>query len=51
MPERVIQGCGSGSELVPDSIGSVDPYSESGSESRRAKMTPKSREKFKNFMF
>ncbi len=45
-----IQGCGSGSVsgsgLDPDSIGSVDPdqdrYSESGSGSRRAKMTHKS---------
>ncbi len=37
----------------PDSIGSVDPdpYSESGSGSRRAKMTNKSRKKFKKFMF
>jgi hypothetical protein len=35
----------------PDSIGSVDPDtdSESGSGSRRAKMTPKSRQKFKKF--
>jgi hypothetical protein len=41
------QGCGSG--LDPDSIGSVDPDSESGS--RRAKMTHKSRKKFRNFMF
>jgi hypothetical protein len=40
-----MQGCVSGSELDPDSIGSVDPdpYSESGSGSRRAKMTHKSR--------
>jgi hypothetical protein len=38
------QGCGAGSGLDPDSIGSVDP--ESGSGSRRAKMTHKSREKF-----
>jgi hypothetical protein len=30
----------------PDSIGSVDPDSESGSGSRRAKMTHKSRQKF-----
>jgi hypothetical protein len=28
-----------------------DPYSESGSGSRRAKMTHKSRKKFRNFMF
>ncbi len=36
-----MQGCGSGSEWDPDSIGSVDPdlFSESGS--RRAKMTQK----------
>ncbi len=40
------QGCGSGSGLDPYSIGSVDPdpYSESGSGSRRAKMTHKSRQ-------
>ncbi len=38
---------GSGSVLDPYSIGSVDPdpYSESGSGSRRAKMTHKSRKK------
>jgi hypothetical protein len=45
---------GSGSVLDPDSIRSVDPdpYSESGSgsESRRAKMTQKSRKKLRNFM-
>ncbi len=37
---------GSGSGLDPYSIGSVDPdpYSESGSGSRRAKMTHKSRQ-------
>jgi hypothetical protein len=37
----------------PDSIGSVDPdpYPESGSGSRRAKMTQKSRKKLRNFMF
>jgi hypothetical protein len=35
----------------PDSIGSVDPDSESGSGSRRAKMTHKSRKKLKNLMF
>jgi hypothetical protein len=37
----------------PDSIRSVDPdpYSESGSVSRRAKMTHKRRKKFRNFMF
>jgi hypothetical protein len=43
------QGCGFESELDPDSIWSVDPepdpYSESGS--RRAKMTHKSRNFFK----
>jgi hypothetical protein len=46
----VSQGCRSGSELDPDSFGSVDPdpYSESGSGSRRAKMTHKSR-KIKKF--
>jgi hypothetical protein len=38
------QGCGSGSGLDPYSIGSVDLDSES--ESRRAKMTHKSRQKF-----
>jgi len=38
------QGCGSGSQLDPDSISSVDPdpYLESGSGSRRVKMTHKS---------
>jgi hypothetical protein len=41
------QGCGSG--LDPDSIGSVDPDPESGSRSRRAKMTHKSRKKLKKF--
>ncbi len=49
---RKNQGCGSGygtgSELDPYSIGSVDPdldpYSESGSGSRRAKMTQQSRQ-------
>jgi hypothetical protein len=40
------QGFGSGSGLDPDSIGPVDPESESGSGSRRAKMTHKSRKKF-----
>jgi hypothetical protein len=35
----------------PESIGSVDPDSESGSGSRRAKITHKSRKKFINFMF
>ncbi len=43
------QGCESGSvsgsRLDPDSIGSVDPDSETGSGSRRAKITHKSREK------
>jgi hypothetical protein len=44
------QGCGSG--LDPDSIRSVDPdpNSESGSGSRRAKMTHKSRIFFLKFM-
>jgi hypothetical protein len=37
--------------LDPDSIGSVDPDSESGSGSRKAKMTNNSRKKLKNFMF
>jgi hypothetical protein len=54
-----IQGCGSGSVsrsgLDPDSIGSVDPdlepNSESGSRSRRAKMTHKSRKIFKSSCF
>jgi hypothetical protein len=49
-----VQGFGSGSVLDPDSIRSVDldPYSESrsGSGSRRAKMTHKSRKKLRNFM-
>jgi len=45
------QGCGSGSGLDPDSIGwSVDPDSESGSGSRRAKMTHKSRNFFKVYV-
>jgi hypothetical protein len=50
---KKIQGCGSGSQLDPDSIGSVDPdpYSESGSGSRRAKATHKSRKNLRNFMF
>jgi hypothetical protein len=41
------QGCGSGSQLNPDSIWSVDPdpYSESGSGSGRAKITYRSRKK------
>jgi hypothetical protein len=45
------QGCGSGSGLDPDSIGSFDPDSESGSGSgsRRAKMTHKSRNIFLKF--
>ncbi len=47
------QGFGSGSGLDPDSIRPMDPdpYSESGSGSRRAKMTHKSRKKLRNFMF
>jgi hypothetical protein len=47
------QGCGSGSGLDPDSIGSVDPdpYSESGSGSMRAKMTHKSRKFVKRSCF
>ncbi len=40
------QGFGSGSGLDPYSIGPVDPDPESGSGSRRAKMTHKSRKKF-----
>ncbi len=43
------QGCGS--RLDPDSIGSVDPDSEYGSGSRRAKMAHKSRNFFYKFMF
>jgi hypothetical protein len=43
----LVQGCGSGSGLDPDSIGSLDPdpdlESGSGSGSRRANMTHKSR--------
>ncbi len=44
------QGFGSGSGFDPDSIRLVDPdpYLESGSGSRRAKMTHKSRQKFRN---
>ena len=45
------QGCGSGSVLDLDAIGSVDPDSESGSGSRRAKMTHKSRNFFKSSCF
>ncbi len=47
------QGCGSGSEMDPDSIGSVDPdpHLESGSGSRRAKITDKNIKKLRNFMF
>jgi hypothetical protein len=50
-PQRRKQGFGSGSGSVvdPDSIRSVVP--ESGSRSRRAKMTHKSRKKLRNFMF
>ena len=47
VPTRVVDpDPGSGSVLDPYSIGSVDPdpYSESGSGSRRAKMTHKSRQ-------
>jgi hypothetical protein len=40
------QGCGSGSGLDPDSIGSVGPDPDSESGSRRAKMTLKSRKVF-----
>jgi hypothetical protein len=45
------QGCGSGSQLDPDSFGPVDPdpYSESESGSRRAKVTLKSK-KCKRFL-
>jgi hypothetical protein len=44
---------GIGSVLDPDSIRSVDPnpYLESGSGSRRAKMTHKSIKKIRNFMY
>ncbi len=47
------QGCGSGTNPDPDSIGSVDPDSESGSGfvSRRAKNTHEWGKKLKNFMF
>ncbi len=49
----LLQGCGSvsgsGSELNPDSIGSVDPDPYSGSGSRMAKITHKSRKKIKKF--
>jgi hypothetical protein len=50
--ESEVQDCGSGSVsgLDPDSIGSVDPDSESGSGPRRAKMTHKSRNFFFKFM-
>jgi hypothetical protein len=42
-------GCGSGSD--PDSMGSLNPDSQSGSESRRAKVAHKNREKLINFIF
>jgi hypothetical protein len=51
------QGCRSGSGSVsgsgldPDSIESVDPDPDSESGYRRAKITHKSRKKFKKFMF
>jgi hypothetical protein len=45
------QGCGSGFQLDPDSIGSVDPYPYSESGSRMAKMNYKSRKNLRNFMF
>jgi hypothetical protein len=47
------QGCGSGSVLDPDSIGSVDPDpdSESASGSRQEKMAHNSRKKILKFMF
>jgi hypothetical protein len=45
------QGCGSGSGLDPDSFRSVDPDSESGSRSRRSKMTHKSRKIFNSSCF
>jgi hypothetical protein len=43
--------CGTGSDLDPDLIGSVDPESGSGSGSRREKITHKRRKKLINFMF
>jgi hypothetical protein len=47
----LLQGCGSGSRLDPDSVGSVDPDSESVSGSRRAKMAHKSRKIIEKFIF
>ncbi len=37
--------------ILPCRVSDPDPYSESGSRSRRAKMTHKSRKKLRNFMF
>jgi hypothetical protein len=45
------QCCGSGSALDPDSKGSLDPDPQSGSGSRRGKMTHKNRIFFFNFLF
>ncbi len=45
------QGGESGSELDPESTGSVDPDSKIGSGSRRAKETQKRIKIFRNFMF
>jgi hypothetical protein len=50
--QLVFRQCfGSGSELDPDSIRSVDPDMDSESGSRRAKITHKNRKKVRNFMF
>ncbi len=51
--DRHNQYCGSGSGLDPDSMGSLDPYpqSGSGSGSRRAKMTQKNIRELTKFIF
>jgi hypothetical protein len=48
---RYLHCFGSGFGLDPDSIRPVDPDSESGSGSRRAKNYAKNRKKLRNFMF
>ncbi len=43
--------CGFESGLDPNSIGSLDPDTQSGSGSRRAKMTQKNKKQLINFNF
>jgi hypothetical protein len=40
-----------GRVVDPDSMGSMDPYPDTQSGSRRAKIIPKHRNKFMNFIF